>query len=440
VSRRETIPFEILGRCMSRINPRRVLIVPAATLCLAAVPAAYEPGKTFKASDVLSAKVLKGPHHTIAEDVSAEGYYQRFHIKSDFGEVDAEGRTVLRTRVAEVGALAQLSEVSKSEIFMKAAGGAVLNVGKGVVGVVTNPEATVKGIGGGIKRMGVNLGRKGKRAADSATKDDKKPEGPPQKTEDKALDAAGGAANSVFGVNSAARRWAQKLHVDPYTSNPVLHKALVDVGKIDSAGSIATKVIIPIPPVVSTTATVGNLVWAADPEEVRKTNEARLTELGVTKQVASRFLVNGNYTLTSQTRFIGALHQVKPKGGADYVDAAAEAEDEREALFFVESAEMLVGMHKAEPVSAILEDSRAMVAKSGTRAAVLLPVDWVRWTEALQKGGQEIAGRAKQELGAGVLEVRVSGTATPAARQGLAEYGWTVKERVVAGLTMPPAD
>jgi hypothetical protein len=417
-----------------------MLVAPTAVLLLAAAPPHEPDGKTFKASEVLPAAMRKGAHFTVAEEVSIDGFYQQFQVKSEFGDIGADGRSLLRTRVTEVDALARLSEVSKGEVFAKAAGGAVLGVGKGVVSAVHDPKATAQGIGGGIKRMGVNLGRKGKRAADSAMKDDKKPEGPDKPAEDKALDAAGGAANSVFGVNGAARRWAQKLGVDPYTSNPVLHKALVDVGKIDAAGSIVTKVVVPIPAVVSTTASVGNLVWAKDPEELRKTNEGRLTELGVTKPVASRFLVNGNYTLTSQTRFIGALHEVKAKGAADYVDAAAEAADEREALFFVESAEMLAGMHKKEPVTAVLEDSRALVAKSGARAVVLLPVDWVRWSEALQKGGLEIAGRAKQELGASALELRVSGTATAAAQQGLGEQGWTLKERVVAGLTMPPAD
>lgn len=415
------------------------MIVPAAALCLAAAPG-FEPEQTFQASKILPAKIAKGPHHTVDETVKADGYYQEFHIKSPYGEMDAEGRTVLHTRVAEMDALARLSEVSKGEVFAKAAGGAVLNVGKGVAAAVTKPEETVKGIGAGVKRFGTNLGRKSKRAADSATKDDKKPEGEEKKTEDKALDAAGGAANSVFGINGAARKWAQKLGVDPYTSNPVLHKALVDVGKIDSAGSIISKVAVPVPMVVSGTAKVGNLVWSADPEALRKTNETRLTELGASKQVASGFLINGNFTLTSQTRLIAALHAVKPKGAADYIDAAAEAEDERDALFFVESAEMLAGMHKTDPVTQILTDSRAMVAKTGTRVVVLLPVDWMRWTEALQKGGQEIAGRAKQELGATALEVHISGAGTPAAKEGLGAYGWTVKERVVAGLTNPPAD
>jgi hypothetical protein len=414
-------------------------IVSSTLLLLGAAPA-FEDARTFQASKILPANILKGPHHKIVEEVTAEGHYQEFQIVSTYGDIAAEGRTVLRARVREVDALARLSEVSKGEIFAKAAGGAVLNVGKGVANVVADPEGTVKGIGGGVKRFGVNLGRKTKRAAESATKDDKTPEGPKESTEEKALDAAGGAANSVLGVNGAARRWAQKLGVDPYTTNPVLHKALVDVGKIDSAGSIVGKVVVPIPAIASTTATVSGLVWSADPEALRKSNEAKLTELGASKEVASRYLVNGNYTLTSQTRFLTALHAVRAKGVADYVDAASEASDEREALFFVESAELLAGLHKTSPVTAVLEDSRALTARTGTRAVVLLPVDWLRWTDRLQKASAEIAGRARQELGATSLEAHLTGTASAGAKAGLAAAGWTIKENVIAGLMAPPAD
>ena len=59
---------------------------------------------------------MKGPHHTVAETVTAEGYYQQFQITSTYGEMDAEGRTVLKTRLVEVDALARLDEVSKSEV------------------------------------------------------------------------------------------------------------------------------------------------------------------------------------------------------------------------------------------------------------------------------------------------------------------------------------
>ena len=406
-----------------------MIVRGAVALMLAAAAPAFEPAPTFQASKILPPDLLKGPHFTVSETVTAEGVYQVFEIVSEFGNIEAEGRTVLRTRLREVDALARLSEVSKGEIFAKAAGGAVLAVGKGVASVVKDPEGTAKGIGGGIKRFGVNLGRKARRTADSVTHDDKKAGEPGESTSDKALGAAGGAANSVLGVNGAARKWAQKLGVDPYTTNPVLHKALVDVGRIDTAGSIATKIILPVPVLVSGTATIGDLVWSKDPEELRKINEARLAEIGVPKAGASRYLVNGNYTLTMQTRLIAALHSVNVKGCADYIDTASDAEDEREALFFVESAEWLVQMNKTEPVSALLSDSRGVVAKKGSAAVALLPVDWVRWTEEIQRVTTEFAARARRELAVTSLEMRITGTVTPAAKTGLRAEGWTVKEQ-----------
>jgi hypothetical protein len=81
-----------------------------------------------------------------------------------------------------------------------------------------------------------------------------------------------------------------------------------------------------------------------------------------------------------------------------------------------------------------------MVAKTGAQAVALLPFDWVRWTETLKGSAADIGGRARRELGVTALGVRLSGRATPAARAGLAAAGWTVKEGVVAGLVVPPAD
>src|SRR5262245_46565214 len=424
---------------ISEVLMRAGLIIVMAS-AFGAAGTAVEPPPTFQASKILTPKQVKGPNHTVSDQVKTEGYYQVFHIVSPFGEIDAEGRTVLATRLVEVDALAQLSEVSKGEVFAKAAGGAVLSVGKGVASVVTDPGATAENLGAGVKRFGTNLGRKAKRTADSATKDDKKADDAGQSQAAKAAGAGGKASSSVLGVNKSARKWAQKLGVYPYTTNPVLHKALVDIGKIDSAGSIAVKVAVPIPPVVTTTASVGNLVWGADPEQVRKVNEKGLTELGVPAEVAGRFFRNANYTITNQTRFVAALGAVKVKGCADYVDAASEANEEREALFFVESAELLAGLHKASPVTAVLEDSRALVARMGDRAVALLPFDYLRWTEALQKAAGEIGGRAKAELGAKVLEVRIAGKVSEGARAGLAEAGWQVKEGVSEGLSVKPAD
>ena len=61
---------------------------------------------------------------------------------------------------------------------------------------------------------------------------------------------------------------------------------------------------------------------------------------------------------------------------------------------------------------------------------VLLPVDWVRWTAAFDKALTEVEKRAKAELGATKLELRMTGTMSAVAKKEMAARGWTVTENV----------
>jgi hypothetical protein len=399
-------------------------VVAVALTATLAAQAGDEPAPSFKASALVPAAALKGPHHQVAEQVTTESYFHQFAITSDYGRFEAVGRSQLAIRLSEIQSLAALEEVSKTEVFLASAGGAVVNVGKSAANVVTDPAGTAKGMGSGIKRLGVNIGRVTKRTAGSTTDSDKKGQ-----TEGKD-NAAETAANAVLGVSSAMRRWAEKVNADPYTTNPVLRQALKDIARIDAAGSIATKVVVPIPAVATTTSDVGKLVWGKDPEELRKLNEQRAGAIGVPPTVAGAFFKNGWFTLTSQTRLIAALAAVKVKGCADYVEAASKAESEREALFFFESAEMLQRFHARTPATAILTDSRAVVATHGATAVALLPLDYVRSTAETSAALREIGERARAELGATRLELHLTGRASERAAKEIKASGWGLTQQV----------
>ena len=410
-------------------TPHRLLAVVACSVgaMVAASPwllaQSDEPPPVLHASAILGAAELKGPNHTVEDSVSTPGFFHVFTVTSPFGTFEAVGRRSLARVIREIAALDELSKVSKSDIFIEAAGQSLINVGKGAANAVTKPVDTAKGIGGGIKRFGVNLGRRSKRAMDEATDDD-----PELSESEKAAEGSGStnAAYSVLGVSSAMRKWAQKVQVDPYTTNPTLRQALEGIAKVDAAGSLTTKFVVPVPALVGTSATVGNLVWSTDPESLRKLNETRLKELGVDETHATAFLLNNRLTLTMQTRIVAALHAVKAAGAADYIQTATEARSEQEALFFVQSAEMLQELHAKSPVRAVLEDSRALVAV--TRAGegvVLLPLDWIRHTKSAVTTMTELAGRAKSELGAKTLRIRTDAHVTDRANGAFAAAGWT---------------
>ncbi len=409
----------------------------------------FETPDSFKASALLKPGQLKGPHHQVAEEVPTERFYHEFTIRSDFGEMHAMGLSLLHVRLAEVDGLARLKEVSKSEVFVQAAGQSLAAASKGVVNVAKDPVGTAKGIGGGLKRFGANLGRKSKRAADSAvdaaTKDEeeKKQEAegqasgqPEASTTDKVKATGAAVTYSVLGVTGAQRRWAQKVGVDPYTTNPILRDALEEIGKVDAAGHLATKIVVPIPAVVTVTADVGDLVWGKDPEALLKLNEAHLKELGVESKVAGELARNSSISLSSQTRLVAALHTVKAQGTADYVDTARLADTEREGLFYVESAEMMQALHAQDRVARILTDSIALVARTASGSAVLLlPLDSVVWTRRYEEQLNEITERARKELGARRLEIRLTGGMSDRARTGTQALGWSVKE----GVPLPKA-
>jgi hypothetical protein len=382
---------------------------------------ADESDPTLVASALLDATAMKGPHHTVGEAVRTPGPYHLFIVTSSFGAFEAAGKSQVAVRLQEIDALAALEDVNKAGVVARAAGESLVKVGTGVVNAVTDPVETAKGIGSGVKRLGINIGRRARRAVDRVTADDKK-EG----------DEGGGAGATaadlgkrIIGINSARRRWAQRVGADPYTTNPVLREALEGVAAADVAGRIATSIVVPIPPLVGTTAKVGDLVWGRDPEELRKLNEQRAREMGTPDDGAKAFFRNRNFTLTMQTRIIAALRTVNVPGVGDYVVTAAEAEDDRDALFFVESAEMLQAQHEASATASVLADSRAIVVKraDGT-ATALLPLDWLRDSASTRAQFAELAERSRRELGATSLRLVVAGTVTPAAAAALETAGW----------------
>lgn len=269
---------------------------------------AWDPPMIFAASSVLTPAQLKGEHHAVANDVHVKGYHYAFELHTDYGELKPLGLDTLNKRIQETAALEALNKASKTDVFIAAAGRSFGSMSDGIVHLAKDPEGTARGLKSGIKRFGINLGRKSKRAFQGADDDVEELDG--ELTADEAEDVA----NAAFGVNESARIWARKLDVDPYSRNPVLKKALIKIAQVDAAGLIATKVVVPIPTVVYATDMTADMVWSKDPEALLKANEAGLKAVGVSEKVAAEFFQNEEFTLTDQTRFVSALAAVKADG------------------------------------------------------------------------------------------------------------------------------
>lgn len=188
----------------------------------------FEEAAVLRATDVLSMDLLKGEHHTVEDRVQNDGYLNYYSIKSDHGKFEAISTSMLKTRIGEINALAELDDLSKTEAFIKAAADAGVGQIKVLAQFAANPVETVVGIPSGIGRMFKRFKRQAGDAVDATQEfvagDDEETaeDGEGGEDEKPTTDKAAGLTESFFGVSGAERAWAQTLGTDPYSSNESL--------------------------------------------------------------------------------------------------------------------------------------------------------------------------------------------------------------------------
>jgi len=223
--------------------PNIVTLIATLLMLFGALAAAdgvdFESPAGMEASAILDDELIKGAHHRVAEAVRSDGYLNYYTIMSDFGEFEAVSTAMLRTRVGEINALAELDDLSKTEVFAKAAADAGIKQLKTVKEFATKPVATVKGIPKGIGRMFKRYSRQAGEAVDATQEfvagDDEDSEvGDGEAGDDS--NVAVDLTESYLGVGKAQRNWARKLGTDPYSSNEVLQAAVKEVAWAERLG------------------------------------------------------------------------------------------------------------------------------------------------------------------------------------------------------------
>jgi hypothetical protein len=391
-------------------------------LCFAATVAhGAEAPPSLRSSDLLPPPLLSGPRFKVDPAVRSDGYMTAFTLHSDFGDFDAPSREMLEVRVGEMAALIKLEDVSKSEVFAKSLGAAAGKKAKAVGNVVAHPGETAKAAPASVGRFFKGVGAKTKKVGGEA-KD--AVEGDDTAGGEGAKDQAGDAAKDVSGMSKARRQWAQKLAVDPYTTNPALAKKLDDVAWAAYAGGFAMNIV--TPPVIGMTASVNTLVWQLPPADIAKKNDAALTKMGVGEPARKAFLKNRFFTPTLQTAFVTALEALGSARGREQAVALAtsEAESEDDARFFRRGALLLARYHaKVEPIASVEARRRVFFGRTAS-GALVIPVgfDYLTWTAEVEQAVKDPSYAAPKRA------LWLSGVASEAAKKGLAAGGWTLKE------------
>ena len=408
------------------------------------VAADFEQPTVLRASDVLPPEVLKSEHHEVDEEVYNDGFLNHFRIASEFGLLEVQGEPMLAIRVQELGALAELARVSRISVFANSALAAITSPVNVVAELAARPGETAAGIGQGVGRMwrgarstatGVNAGV---RQATARREGRDEESGAARSTQQRATEAARSYAGRYFGSTAAERRWAQKLGVDPYTSNETLRRAIREVARVDAAGSFAVRFVgMPSIPGANIIADVNQLVWNKSPRELNELNTGKLAAMGADKALIERFFANPFFlSPTRQTRFVAALGDLD--GVADRavaVELAAAAESEPEAQYHIGSAMMLGWLQGGGARLARLAPSRVIpmaLAQDG-RLAVAVPTDYTLWTEDLAAGVERLE-EIGRDAGADRREAWFRREVSDRCRRELENRGWKVHTGFTRGL------
>ena len=347
---------------------------------------------------------------------------------------------MLGIRITEINALVTLKKANDAAIL---AGGAVDAFGDmftGAVTTVTNPVQTLEAVPAGLNRLFGFASREVQRTEEKIDANEAATQaGQGASTLSMVGQGSESVARGVLGVNTAERQWAEKLKVDPYTTNPVLRKALNRVAELEAAGRFS-KDLIPggaVLTAISAASSVNDLVYK-NWDEVERLNEERLTRMGASPQVSQAFRLNRAYSETRQTRMIAALDRLQGlPGRAGYVELAARADVETRAQFFQEGAELMAIFHRTQaPLARLLpEVGGAGALTADNRILQILNVDYMVWTQDLADHADRITAHARTEFPGARPEVWLTGQMSPRARDELRARGWTVHER---GLRLDP--
>ena len=387
----------------------------------------FETPPVLPATELAPPYLLQGPTFTVDPQVPIVGMLGHFTIRADVGTFEAHGREMLRIRVGEIRAIAQLDQMSKSDVFLQAAANAVARPVESMANIVENPVQTAQGLSGGIERFfgRVELGAQQLDTAVSAPA--------PSSTDQAELIAkrVGGLTANVFGYEAERRALAKSLGVDPYTTNPVLAKKLSDMAWVAFSGRVGVNtlisVFVPASIAISATSFTNSLIYDTPAADLIVRNQQRLTNMGASESDTQALIKNPWYSLSVLTSLVSALDRLSGVNGRPAVVAlAATATTEDQARFLANAVEMLAAQQQTgAPLAQVGASGTVIGWTPGGAPLVPAAVDYVAWTERVAG----FAGRPDLQGTAGSLWI--TGRMSPEAQRQFAALGWTIHQNVL---------
>lgn len=433
-----------------------------ALACLAPPALAADPA-CHPAAEIVEPALLSGPWHTVDPCVTVAGHLYQFELHTTFGVQKVESKEMLAVRVEELPALAALAALGTPELGVRAFGARGYEHGERLARLARNPVRTFKGLPRGalafFERRWNDISRRavkyGDRARDAATGADDLYDAPSARpglaprddaARDRGVAAQAGRelerqVRGELSFNATRRRWAERLGVDPYTTNPRLREELERVTWAAIAGQTAADAAFAQLPADAVAALdvakdVDAHVWRTAPADLARRHGERLVALGCGELEVRRFLRNGAFTPKLQSALVEKLEAIEPgERCSEIVDLAAALRGEVEARYLVNALDLLDRWAPDTTHRAIELVGTTPVARVPARAAsrdrpgIVLPlaVDRLEWTPATRAFFDQPALRVPHKLAI------VRGGLSPRAARALTRRGWSIVERADPG-------
>ena len=368
-----------------------------------------------------------GENYAIQNPVRSDGLLRIYQLTTPYGDFTVRGDHLLRMRLNELGALWQLEKISGSQAFGKALAEAGLSPLKFTGQFIANPAKTMgdtlSGIGAVFGRISSGMANAGK--------------------------APGDPLAGLLGVSDQKRKLAVQFGVDPYTDFAPLDHRLSRLSEAAAAGGLTVSgALIAIPGAAG--IVVSNLKTASSLEGIKIEDLARdhtaaqifdltrqrLAAMGADKGLIEGLLANRNYTPIDMAALVAALDSMPEVEDRTIFLIRAVRIDNRAIAYFMRRQAELLASHRRRAQG----DRRLvrLVALAGSPFALtrggqivgVMPIDTLSWTTAASAALRDSAADARRISPGGVVELRITGTATARAKPQLKALGWRLVENI----------
>jgi len=394
------------------------ILVLQTTFSLAA-QSGYESVPVLSASKILPPELLAGPNHHVQERVVNDGFLNTYTIDSKFGQFKAVSTALLRERIQEINAMAQMDKLKGTKEYGTAVKESALSAMVAAKDMVFQPVQTLKTAASGVavafRRAGDSIfGAKRSDAEDSRFK-------------------------NLIGFSNYKREYAYDLGVDVYSRNEVLQDRLDEISWVGWAGGLTVSAAMAAVPggagiamtAIGTTRLTREIFKNQPPSDLRRTNTEKLKTMGIDPSTVEMFINESIFSPREQTILVSSLDEMKGVGDRErFVQLAALTNNADMARFRQRQSEMYAGYHKAvSPLTQLVSVGQVPAARAKDGALVFnFPIDYLVWTDSLARLVANTDNLANQLPGVTRKEMWITGSLSPKARTEMKRMGWVTFE------------